>query len=192
MTFNARYATENSMRHTMIPTTKKITYPLILGGVLTLSMMLAPLTYADDTEPSNTLPTEETTPATSNFQNYSGLADLVTMICDDAQERFQGFYGSTVVKVEPFSTIGFYERNKQSELGMALADQMTAIINTDTLANRRLALGTTTQKLNGVLQEVDGYLRIHISGVNTAGERTSYVVSVEMSEPIYRALHTYL
>jgi len=176
------------MKHT----TRKIKHPLILGGILAITMILAPLAYAADTESVNTNPTDEATPATSNFRNYSGLAELITMICDDAHERFQAFYGSSVVKVEPFATIGFYEKDKQSELGMTLADQMTAIINNDTLANHGGASGMTPQKLNGVLQEVDGYLRIHISGVNAAGERTSYVVSVEMSEPIYRALHTYL
>ena len=180
------------MRQTMNHTTQKIKHTLILGGILALTIILAPLAYAAGTESANTNPTEETTPSSSSFKNYSGLADLINMICDDALERFQAFYGSTVVKVEPFTTIGFYEKNKQSELGMTLADQMTAVINNDTLVNHGGALGLTTQKLNGVLQEVDGYLRIHISGVNAAGERTSYVVSVEMSEPIYRALHTYL
>jgi len=173
--------------------TRKTMHPLMLGGLLAIMLMLAPLAYAADTESVNSSPpTDEAQPTSRSFRNYSGLADLITMICDDALERFQGFYGSSVVKVEPFATIGFHERNKQSELGMTLADQMTAIINNETLANQGWAKGMTTQKLNGVLQEVDGYLRIHISGVNAAGARTSYVVSVEMSEPIYRALHTYL
>lgn len=165
---------------------------MIAAGVLFLSIIPGPFCYAADTDSSTPQVSEEPAATPSSFQNYSGLADLITMICDDALERFQGFYGSSIVKVEPFSTIGFYERNKQSELGMTLADQMTAIINNETLANQNNNSGLTTQKLNGVLQEVDGFLRIHISGVNAAGERTSYVVSVEMSEPIYRALHTYL
>lgn len=165
---------------------------MIAASLLFITTFIAPLSYAADTETVTVPPSEELAPATSSFQNYSGLADLITMICDDALERFQGFYGTSVVKVEPFSTIGFYEHNKQSELGITLADQMTAIINNETLANQNNASGLTTQKLNGVLQEVDGFLRIHISGVNSTGERTSYVVSVEMSKPIYRALHTYL
>ena len=170
-----------------------IRQPLIWGAILALLIMSAPLTYAAAPETNDAAPAEEAAPATIiNYQNYSGLADLVTMICDDALDRFQGFYGPTVVTVEPFTTLGFFEKNRQSELGMTLADQMTAIINNDTLGNHGRARGKTHQKLRGVLQEVDGYLRIHISGVNIAGKRTSYVVSVEMSEPIYRALHTYL
>lgn len=128
----------------------------------------------------------------SSRQDYSGLSDLVTMICEDALERFQGFYGSSVVTVVPFSTLGFFEKDKQSELGMTIADQMVAMINNDTKDNLGTARGTTKQELHGVLQEVDGNLRVHLSGVNAAGQRTSFVVIVEMSEPIYRALHTYL
>ncbi|MDD5757461.1 MAG: hypothetical protein PHI06_00095 [Desulfobulbaceae bacterium] len=166
---------------------------IFTAGALFLSVIVVPICCAADSDSSPPQQVnEEAAPTTSSLQNYSGLADLITMICDDALERFQGFYGSSVVKVEPFTTIGYYERNKQSELGMTLADQMTATINNETLANQNNNSGLTTQKLNGVLQEVDGFLRIHISGINAAGERTSYVVSVEMSEPIYRALHTYL
>lgn len=168
--------------------------PLIFGTLfgLIVAIMITPNSNAADPETGDTLSANDAAPSTNAYPNYSGLADLITMICDDALERFQGFYGPTVVKVEPFNSIGFYEKGKQSELGMTLADQMTAVINNDTLANNRVASGMTTQKLHGILQEVDGYLRIHISGVNSDGERTSYVVSVEMSEPIYRALHTYL
>ena len=166
---------------------------LILTAILGLMIMVAPNIYAAETEQTAASQNEEAGPlVTPAYQNYSGLADLVTMICDDALERFQGFYGPTVVKVAPFTTIGFFEKNKQSELGVTLADQMTAIINNDTLTSNSQARGMTPQNLHGVLQEVDGYLRIHISGVNAAGERTSFVVTVEMSDPIYRALHTYL
>ena len=175
----------------MNPSRRTMQHPHLVG-ILALMIWLVPLAYAAEPESTNTHPSEEATLSTGNLQNYSGLAKLITMVCDDALERFQGFYGSTVVRVEPFTTIGFYEKNKQSELGMTLADQMTAVINNDTRVNRNLPSGITPQKLNGVLQEVDGYLRIHISGVNTSGARTSFVISVEMSEPIYRALHTYL
>lgn len=175
-------------------TNRTITQPLIWVALLALLIMSPTTTCtAADQEANDAAPLEEALPATTiNYQNYSGLADLVTMICDDALDRFQGFYGPTVVTVEPFTTLGFFEKNKQSELGLTLADQMTAIINNDTLNNHGRARGKTRQSLRGLLQEVDGYLRIHISGVNAAGKRTSYVVSVEMSEPIYRALHTYL
>ncbi len=173
-------------------TNRIIKQPLIWGAILGLMIISAPGTYAADPETNDNLPTEEAATSTITYQNYSGLAELITMICDDALDRFQGFYGPTAVNIEPFATLGFFEKNKQSELGMTLADQMTAIINNDTFNNLGRAHGKTTQNLRGLLQEVDGYLRIHISGVNAAGKRTSYVVSVEMSEPIYRALHTYL
>jgi hypothetical protein len=57
---------------------------------------------------------------------------------------------------------------------------------------RPAAAGEEGQRISGILQEVDGYLRIHIIAANTRGERRSYVVNVEMSEPIYRALHSYV
>ncbi len=131
-------------------------------------------------------------PTTVTYQNPADLAELINSVCDGARERFHGFYGPRVIWVESFSTVGRDEQNRRSELGVTLADQMTAVINNDTLATRGKASGSVTQRLTGELQELDGYLRIHMSGVNAAGERASYVVNVEMSEPIYRALHTYL
>lgn len=166
--------------------------PLVVGAVLGLLLLTAPRAAVAEPESTDQQPAgEEAASSTVTYQNYSGLADLITMICDDALERFQGFYGPSLVTVEPFTTIGI-ARGRRSELGATLADQMAAIINNDTLSGSGQARGTTSQRLNGVLQEVDGFLRIHLSGVNAAGARTSYVVSVEMSDPIYRALHTYL
>ena len=165
----------------------------LLSATLAAGLLLVgPNAVMAELEPNPPSSNEESSPPSTSYQNYSGLADLISMICDDARERFQDFYGPSLVTVEPFSTIGFFERHKQSELGVTLADQMIAIINNDTQDGKGRARGKTPQRLNGVLQEVDGYLRVHISGVNAAGQRTSYVVSVEMSEPIYRALHTYL
>ena len=130
------------------------------------------------------------------YQNYSGLSELVTMICDDAILRFQGFYGPTIVTAEPLITIGQYQHNKRSKLGITITDQMIAMVNNDTIMLNEgdyvFSGKGTTQRLNGVLEEVDGYLRVHINGVNVLGERLSYVANVEMSEAIYRALHTYL
>ncbi len=131
------------------------------------------------------------------YQSYSSLSELVSMICDDAILRFQGFYGPTVVTVNPFSSIGEFQRGKQSRLGITIADQMIAMVNNDTimLNEEDYAVGPgreIPQRLKGVLQEVEGYLRIHISGVNVFGERLSYVANIEMSEAIYRSLHTYL
>jgi len=182
------------MKHAGARSLPNFWYTCILGTVMVLTAMAPRLVWADNgevKEPSQS-ETSATGPADKTQQDYSGLADLVTMICEEALERFQGFYGPSVVTVTPFATIGFFEKNKQSELGMTLADQMTAMINNDTKDHLGRARGTTDQALHGLLQEVDGYLRVHLSGVNAAGERTSYIVVVEMSEPIYRALHTYL
>lgn len=131
-----------------------------------------------------------------SYQSYAGLSELVSMICDDAIERFQGFYGPTVVNVRPFASAGETPKDKVSKLGVTLADQMIAMVNNDTLVmanNARQSSGESyEQNLTGVLQEIDGYLRVHISGRNVEGKRVSYVANIEMSEPIYRALHTYL
>ena len=164
--------------------------PLLVGALLGLLLLALPRSGSAETEAAP--PNDEGATTAITYQNYSGLADLITMICDDSLERFQDFYGPSLVTVEPFTTIGLFEGGKRSELGVTLADQMAAIINNDTLAGNGRARGKIAQRLNGVLQEVDGFLRIHLSGVNASGARTSYVVSVEMSEPIYRALHTYL
>jgi len=130
-----------------------------------------------------------------SYKNYSGLSELVSMICDDAIERFHGFYGPTVVNVSPFATNNGTGSAKVSKLGVTLADQMIAMINNDTLAmtdTSRQYPESYEQNLFGILQEMDGYLRIHINGRNIDGKRVSYVATIEMSEPIYRALHTYL
>jgi hypothetical protein len=139
--------------------------------------------------------TEEQPIEIVSYQNYSGLSELVSMICDDAIERFHGFYGPTVVNVAPFETKDGPQDLKVSKLGVTLADQMIAMINNDTLimaAASRENSESYEQNLFGVLQEIDGYLRIHINGRNIDGKRVSYVATIEMSEPIYRALHTYL
>jgi hypothetical protein len=131
-------------------------------------------------------------PPAVTYRNYANLSDLLTVLCDEADHKFKDFYGSGLVQVEPFITIGEFQRNKISELGITLADQMIAVINNDTRDAKADGANTTPQQLYGVIQEVDGYLRIHIAGVNSRGQRTSYVTNVEMSEPIYRALHTFI
>jgi len=131
------------------------------------------------------------------YQNYDGLAELVTIICDDVMDKMQGFFGPTVVDVQPFICFGQYQENKISSLGITLADQMIAMVNNDGYL-RELPEDSFKyaheykQKMRGSLQEVDGYLHIHISAANVYGQRISYTTNVEMSEPIYRALHTYL
>lgn len=125
--------------------------------------------------------------------NYASLSHLVTMVCDDAMERFYDFFGASPVAVEPFQVVGeFLVAPRVSLLGATLADQMSAGINNEAVAQPTPAGATTEQRLRGLLQEMDGYLRIHMSGQNSRGEWRSYVVTVEMSEPIYRALHSYV
>jgi len=126
-----------------------------------------------------------------SYHRYSNMAELVTLICDDASEVFQGFYGAEAVEVSPFAVVSDYKIHKMTMLGITLADQMAAMINREPAANY-IAENKYTQKMDGVIEEMDGYLRVHISGRNFAGEGRSYVVNVEMSEPIYRFLHSYV
>lgn len=129
--------------------------------------------------------------ATITYQNYSGLTELITRVCDEAAEQFYGFYEPTWVDVKPFVTLSDSGEKKMTLLGVTLADQMIAMINNDPSITQKTA-GEHQQDLKGVLQEVDGYLRIHISGFNSHAVRRSYVVTVEMAESIYRLLHTYV
>lgn len=124
-------------------------------------------------------------------QNYSTLSSLVAMVCEEAIESFYDFFGPSQVGVNPFIVIGEFPSKKVTILGVTLADHMTAMINNNSIAQHiPEGYGEHDQTLEGVLQEMDGFLRIHMSGVNSGGERRSYVVNVEMSEPIYRALHS--
>jgi len=125
--------------------------------------------------------------------NYASLTNVVAMVCDDAMERFYNFFGASPVAVEPFVVLGEFPNGKRvTLLGATLADQMSAGINNEAVAQPVPANAATEQRLRGLLQEVDGYLRIHMSGQNSRGDWRSYVVTVEMSEPIYRALHSYV
>lgn len=125
--------------------------------------------------------------------NYASLSHMVSMVCDEAMDRFYNFFGSSPVAVEPFQVVGeFSVARRVTLLGATLADQMSAGINNEAVAQPAPASATTEQRLRGLLQELDGYLRIHMSGQNNRGEWRSYVVTVEMSEPIYRALHSYV
>ncbi len=127
-------------------------------------------------------------------KNYSSLTGLVAMVGSDAMEHLHGFFAAEPVAIEPFIVLSeFSTRQRISLLGATLAEQMAAVISNESLAVWRPATaGENEQRVSGVLQEVDGYLRIHILAANTRGDRRSYVVNVEMSEPIYRALHSYV
>ncbi len=126
-----------------------------------------------------------------SFHNYANLAELVAVICDDAGQRFDNFFGPSLISVKPFGVIGDYQVKKITILGMTMADQMAAMVNANSVA-RQPADIPYEQSLGGMLEELDGYLRIHVHGRNVYGERRAYVANVEMSEPIYRALHSYV
>ncbi|MBU2538744.1 MAG: hypothetical protein KKH22_09895 [Proteobacteria bacterium] len=130
----------------------------------------------------------------SQQKNYTSLTGLVAMVGSDAMEQMHGFFAAEPVAIEPFIVLSeFSTRQRVSLLGATLAEQMAAVISNESLAVwRSAAPGENEQRVSGILQEVDGYLRIHIIAANTRGERRSYVVNVEMSEPIYRALHSYV
>jgi hypothetical protein len=109
-------------------------------------------------------------------------------------EHLHGFFAAEPVTIEPFIVLSeFSTRQRVSLLGATLAEQMAAVIGNESLAMwRSPSAGEHEQRVSGILQEVNGYLRIHIIAANTRGDRRSYVVNVEMSEPIYRALHSYV
>ena len=127
-------------------------------------------------------------------RNYASLPNLVAMVGSDAMEHLHGFFAAEPVTIEPFIVLSeFSTRQRVSLLGATLAEQMAAVIGNESLAMwRSPSAGEHEQRVSGILQEVNGYLRIHIIAANTRGDRRSYVVNVEMSEPIYRALHSYV
>lgn len=163
--------------------------PVALSLSLTaMLLMAAPLTA--QVQSGGELMPNLSEPDRITVQNYSNLPELVTLVCDDAMESFWEFYGPTTVKVTPFRVIADYRVKKTTMLGITLADQMAAMINSQAVPEYPVSM-RHPQKLEGVIEEMDGFLRIHISGRNIRGERRSYSVNVEMSEPIYRALHAY-
>jgi len=120
------------------------------------------------------------------YKNYAGLSELITTICNEAAKNFDTFYAPSVVMVKPFVFITETGEKRLTKLGVTMADQMLAMINNNQV-NSHLT-GSFNQDINGVLQEIDGYLRLHISGMNAMASRRSYTASIEMSEAIYRAL----
>ncbi|MBU0483792.1 MAG: hypothetical protein KKB30_04685 [Proteobacteria bacterium] len=125
-------------------------------------------------------------------QDYTNMPELVHLICQQAIGHFYDFFGPANVYVEPFLTANEFGRARVSVLGFTLADQMISQINNETSKRYMVSDKKQQQWLRGVLQEEDGFLRVHISGVNWRGERRSYVVNVEMSERLYRTLHSYI
>ncbi|MDH3393748.1 MAG: hypothetical protein OEL66_07050 [Desulfobulbaceae bacterium] len=159
-----------------------------------LTLWVGLFTFVNTPQTSQAAPTAADTAANvmenapAQDGNYSSLTSLVNDICNDAILNFADFFTPASVTVHPFKTLDF--PRETSILGVVLADQMLAMVNNET--SGRFAMEhsqTETQELTGLIQEMDGYLRIHISGINAKGEKRSHVVAVEMSEPLYRALH---
>lgn len=125
-------------------------------------------------------------------QGYASVPGVVSLFSRDAIGQFKYFFAAAPVAIEPFLVVDdFSSSKKMTTLGITLADQMAAVINNEA-APMEGAAGETPQRIWGFLQEADGYLRVHVTGENSRGERRSYVVNVQMSRPIYRALHTYV
>lgn len=123
------------------------------------------------------------------FRNYSSLAELIGAVSEDGMIQFRGFFYPAAVHVEPFTVVGEFKEKRMTLLGQAMANQMEAMINNDYVTQPG-AEDSKVQTLTGILQEIDGMLRISMTGNNARGDSHSHVVNVEMSEPVYRALHT--
>ena len=147
----------------------------------------------------------KTPPNRNIITNYSSLSELIVMICNEAALGLRGLYEAAPVQVEAFPFLWEFNQQRPSVLGIALADQMAAMLNYHTRGWESHPVGSfssqdqydetdidtaPTQWLQGTIQEIDGFLRIHISARNGKGTRRSYVINAEMSEPIYRALHS--
>ena len=170
---------------------KKIVFPTQVVLLVLLCAFFATGAWATEKEDEGR---GSATEGLVSQRNYSSLTSLVAMIGADAMEHLHGFFAAEPVTIEPFIILGeFTTRKKISLLGATLAEQMAAVISNEALAVWRPAVaGASEQRISGVLQEVGGYLRIHIIAANTLGEQRSHVVNVEMSEPVYRALHSYV
>lgn len=124
------------------------------------------------------------------FRNYSSLAELVGAVSEDGMMQFRGFFYPAAVHVEPFTVVGEFKEKKMTLLGQTMADQMAAMISNDYVTQPGAEANKAPQTLTGILQEIDGMLRISMTGNNANGDTHSHVVNIEMSEPVYRALHT--
>ena len=166
---------------------KKIVFPTQVVLLVLLCAFFATGAWATEKEDEGR---GSATEGLVSQRNYSSLTSLVAMIGADAMEHLHGFFAAEPVTIEPFIVLSeFSTRQRISLLGATLAEQMAVMLGNESLA---AATDEHKQRVSGVLQEVDGHLRIHILAANTRGERRSYVVNVEMSEPIYRALHSYV
>ena len=146
---------------------------LIIAGLLAVCSGFAWVNSVPAGEESGAdLITAEAAPRFT-YHNYANLAELVAVVCEDAGQQFDNFFGPSMISVQPFGVIGDYRIEKITILGMTMADQMAAMINTNSVAGQP-ADPPYEQSLGGMLEELDGYLRIHIHGRNVYGERRAY------------------
>lgn len=121
------------------------------------------------------------------LRNYANLPELFADLSRDAGRFFRDFYSQTPVTVYPFVFLTESGEKRFSPMGATLADQMIAMINDQ--QGSVVVSGPAKQQLKGVLMELDGYLRVHMSGINAFNQRRSYTAEVEMSEALYRSLY---
>ncbi len=160
---------------------------LVLVVLLAPVILIPSLSFSQDFEEESL--EFHSSPETDETQRYENLTSLIHRVCDEASVLFRDFFGPGEVSLQPFMVIDEFNRKNLTMLGLTLADQMGARINNDSIfqAARNMEY---EQSMQGILQEIDGFLRIHISGMNYRGERKSYIATIEMSEPVFRALYT--
>lgn len=156
---------------------------------LAASLLLTSAASAGQLRPPVAEPATTTPPAEIVGQpDYGSLVMLIGKVCSESGNSFAGFFDSSPVRVPSFIHLGRLNGNS-SLLGVLLADQMAAVLNGH--ANAFHGKGDDEgQILEGILQEVDGYLRIHMLGRNRQQQRRSHVAVIEMSTALYRALHS--
>ncbi|MBU0676325.1 MAG: hypothetical protein KJ950_16925 [Proteobacteria bacterium] len=163
--------------------------------VLLIVTLLLPTLCPADSEKAGAEMIEEVLPVAfapeepSNI--FTSLHQVVDLTSQEAFVRFRDFFGKSQVSLRPFYLQDAYYNEQVSQLGAVLADQVGAIISNGAVARtNNIKKEDHPQWIRGNLQELDGYLRIQIIGSNYLGEQRSCVVNFEMSEALYRALHT--
>jgi len=136
-------------------------------------------------------------PAVTPAAIYQDVTGLVARASSEAGRVLQGFFSSGPVVVEPFVFVTSFSRHPDTALSLIWASQLAAAVpnSVPSWTTPSPLSGTSSEKgrlqtLGGSLQEVDGFLRIHIIAQNARQERQSQVINIEMSEPLYRSLHS--
>lgn len=133
--------------------------------------------------------------------HYSNLDQLVSVISRDGLAELENFYLTNKVSVKPFRIAGEHYIPETSLLSFTLADQMNAGLSSLSTMSwfrelmkriniRSAGYKPKRERLEGLIEELDGFLRVHMSARNSFGEKRDISLSVEMSEPLYKALHT--